>query len=168
MQRELNYLPATRRPVRRQWARASTIATPAVLILAVFVAYALINTVVAWGQVTLDDMRYGYPRTYSTDGYIGYREQTGVPTHFVVVNAHRQVLIMIVPGGDPSHVLVLKGPYLFGPGEEFSPATLDLSDVNHDGYPDLRLHVAGQTMVYMNDPNRQTFALAHQSDGVSR
>lgn len=168
VQRELNYLPALRRPARRQWIGVSRMAMPALLILAVFVAYILINTIVAWGQVKLDDIRYGYPRTFSTDGYMGYREQTGVPTHFIVVNAHRQVLITIMPGGDPSHVLVIKGPYLFGPGEEFSPATLDLTDTNHDGYPDLRLHVAGQTLVYLNDPRHQTFTLAHQPVGVAR
>jgi hypothetical protein len=168
VQRDLNYLPALRRPARRQWARASMIATPALLILAVFTVYLLINTVLAWASVKMDDLRYGYPRTSSTDGYIGYKEQTGIPTHFTVINDHRQVLIMIMPGGDPSHVLVIKGPYLFGPGEEFSPATLDLSDVNHDHYPDLRLHVAGQTLVYLNNPQRQTFRLAPQSGTVTR
>ncbi|HVA91242.1 MAG TPA: hypothetical protein VNL71_15515 [Chloroflexota bacterium] len=168
VQRELNYLPALRRPTHRGWAGVSRMVVPAFLILAVFVAYVLINTLVAWGQVKLDDIRYGYPRTSSTDGYMGYREQTGVPTHFIVVNAHRQVLIMIMPGGDPSHVLVIKGPYLFGPGEEFSPATLDLIDSNHDGYPDLRLHVAGQTLVYLNNPRSQTFTLAHQANGGVR
>src|SRR5665213_44915 len=103
MQRDLNYLPALRRSERRQWARASTIATPALLILAVFALYIAINTAVAWAEVKVDDIRYGYPRTSSTDGYMGYKEQTGIPTHFTVVNDHRQVLIMIMPGGDPSH-----------------------------------------------------------------
>jgi hypothetical protein len=168
MQRDLNYLPALRRSERRHWARMSTIITPALLILAVFALYIAINTAIAWAEVKMDDIRYGYPRTSSTDGYIGYKEQTGIPTHFTVVNDHRQVLIMIMPGGDPSHVMVIKGPYLFGPGEEFSPATLDLVDLNHDHYPDLRLYVAGQTMVYLNEPKQQTFSLAPQSGTASR
>jgi hypothetical protein len=127
--------------------------------LALYVAYMLIATVVSWADVKLDDIRYGYPRTFQTDAFVGYDEQTGVPTHFIAVNAHRQVLIMILPGGDPSHVTVIKGPYLFGPGQEFSPPMLQVSDVNHDGYPDLTLQVAGQSVVYLNDPRRHTFVL---------
>src|SRR5579864_8207813 len=68
VQRELNYLPALRRPARRQWVGLSRMAMPALLIMAVFVAYLLISTIIAWGQVKLDDLRYGYPRTFSTDG----------------------------------------------------------------------------------------------------
>jgi hypothetical protein len=136
--------------------------------LALWVAYAVCSAAVAWAQIKLDDIRYGYPRTYQTDGFIGYREESGIPTHFSVLNAHRQVLIIIVPGGEPSHVTVIKGPYLFGPGQEFSPATLEVADVNHDGYADLRLHVAGQTVVYLNDHRRQTFIVSHTQGGATR
>ncbi len=168
MQRELNYLPVVRRRPARGWSQATILGTPILIVVTLCVVYALITTVVSWAQVKLDDIRYGYPRTFQTDGYIGYGEQTGVPTHFVVINAHRQVLILVVPGGDPGHVTVIKGPYLFGPGQEFSPATLDLVDVRHDGYPDLRLHVAGQTLTYPNLPSRHTFGLPHLTEGASR
>jgi hypothetical protein len=136
--------------------------------LALYVAYALITTAVSWTQVKLDDLRYGYPRTYQTDAYVGFHEQSGLPTHFVVLNAHRQVLIMIVPGSDPAHVSVIKGPYLFGPSQEFSPATLEVVDLNHDSYPDLRLHVAGQTITYLNDHRHHTFLLPRATAGAGR
>jgi hypothetical protein len=167
MERELRLVPAVRRTTRR-WDRTGSVLSIFLVGLALYLAYMLIATLVTWGQVKLDDIRYGYPRTYQTDAFIGYNEQTGVPTHFVVVNAHRQVLIMILPGGDPGHAEVIKGPYLFGPGQEFSPATLQISDLNHDGFPDLTLQVAGQTIVYLNDPRHHTFVLAKGQGEVGR
>jgi hypothetical protein len=172
-QRELRYLPDTRhanrrsRTAARPWGRAGSLLTMVLAVAALYVAYALISTVVSWAQVKVDDIRYGYPRSYQTDAYVGFREQSGLPTHFIAINAHRQVLIMIVPGGDPSHVSVIKGPYLFGPGQEFSVATLEVADVNHDGHPDLRLHVAGQTIVYLNDPKHQSFKLPRATGGAT-
>jgi hypothetical protein len=168
MQRELQYLPAVRRRQGRRWDRTGAIATFTVLGLILWIAYVLCSAAVSWAQVKLDDIRYGYPRTFQTDGYIGYREQSGLPTHFTVINAHRQVLIMIIPGGEPGRVSVIKGPYLFGPGQEFSPATLELIDANHDGYPDLRLHVAGQTLVYLNDPRHHSFIVSRSQEGTAR
>jgi hypothetical protein len=120
---------------------------------------------VSWVQVKVDDMRYGYPRTYSTDAFVGFHERDGLPTHFVVMNAHRQVLIMIMPGDDPARVSVIKGPYLFGADQDLSPATIDFVDVNHDSYLDLRLHVAGQTTLYLNDHRRHTFTAPASSQG---
>ncbi|HWE62036.1 MAG TPA: hypothetical protein VHB98_10015, partial [Chloroflexota bacterium] len=136
--------------------------------LALWLAYALIGFVVSWAQVKLDDIRYGYPRTFQMDGYIGYQESSGLPTHFVAINAHRQILILIVPGTDPGKVSVIKGPYLFGPNQDFSPATLELRDSHHNGSPDLVLHVAGQTITYRNNPAKHTFVLPHVVSGGAR
>lgn len=168
MQRELQYLPAVHRRASRRFDRAGAILSLSMLGLALWVAYTLCSAAINWGQVKLDDIRYGYPRTYQTDGFIGYREQNGIPTHFTIINAHRQILILIVPGGDPGRVSVIKGPYLFGPGQEFSPATLDFADLNNDGFPDLRLHVAGQTIVYLNAPKRHTFVVSHNVGSAAR
>ncbi|MDB5059850.1 MAG: hypothetical protein JWO59_3322 [Chloroflexi bacterium] len=173
-QRELRHLPGSHHAIRRSgsasrlWHHVGTWAMVLLVALALYVAYALITTVVSWTQVKLDDLRYGYPRTYQTDAYVGFNEQSGLPTHFVVMNAHRQVLIMIVPGGNPAHVSVIKGPYLFGPGQEFSPATLEVVDFNHDSYPDLRLHVAGQTITYLNDHRHHSFMLPRAGEGAAR
>jgi hypothetical protein len=167
VQRELQ-LPSTgyRRVEYRAGRRAGRIGpvfTLALGGLALWLAYSVLSVGMEWAQVKMDDIRYGYPRTYQTDGYIGYGEASGLPTHFVVINAHRQVLILIVPGTDPAHVRVIRGPYLFGPNQEFSPATVQLEDLSHDGYPDLVLHVAGQTVTYTNDPRKHTFVLSHTS-----
>lgn len=166
MHRELHYPATIRRRQPRPWVRLRAIGTLTLIGLALWLAYSFIQLTCTWATVKLDDIRYGYPRTSQTDGYIGYRESSGLPTHFTVINAHRQVLIMIVPGTDPGKVTVIKGPYLFGPNQEFSPATLQLVDLNHDGYQDLVLHVAGQSIAYLNDPHRHTFVLPHTTGGL--
>ncbi len=167
IQRDLQLAPLPRRHAKRR-DMSGAVLSLFLVGLALYVAYMLIATLVSWGAVKFDDIRYGYPRTYQTDAFIGYDEQTGVPTHFIAVNAHRQVLIMILPGGDPSHVTVIKGPYLFGPGQEFSAPSVQVSDVNHDGYPDLTLQVAGQSIVYLNDPHHHTFVLPKAQGGAGQ
>lgn len=168
MQRELRQpVVLARRPPRR-WERTGAIVPLMLVILALWLAYSVIGFAIAWARVKYDDIRFGYPRTFQMDGYIGYRESSGLPTHFVAINAHRQVLILIVPGTNPSRVSVIKGPYLFGPNQDFSAATLDLRDVNHDGFADLLLHVAGQTITYLNDPSKHTFIAPKASTGATR
>jgi hypothetical protein len=147
----------------RKAGRAGTVLTLGLGALALWLAYSILSVGLDWAHVKWDDIQYGYPRTSQTDGYIGYEEASGLPTHFIVVNAHRQVLILMIPGTDPAHVRVIPGPYLFGPGQEFSPALLQITDLNHDGYPDLVLHVAGQTLTYLNNPAKHTFTLSHSA-----
>lgn len=168
MQRDLRHPAVMSRRQPRRHERAGAVLTLTLVGLALWLAYSVIGFTVAWAQVKYDDIRYGYPRTFQMDGYIGYRESSGLPTHFVAINAHRQVLILIVPGTDPSHVTVIKGPYLFGPDQDFSPVTLQLRDSNHDGFPDLVLHVAGQTVTYLNDSRRHTFVVPHSTVGGAR
>jgi hypothetical protein len=168
MQRELRQPLVLARRQPRRWERTGAILPLMLIILALWLAYSVIGFAAAWARVKYDDIRYGYPRTMQMDGYIGYRESSGLPTHFVAINAHRQVLILIIPGTNPGRVAVIKGPYLFGPDQDFSAATLELRDTNHDGYPDLLLHVAGQTITYFNDPAKRTFVAPHASSGAPR
>lgn len=168
MQRELRYPSAIQRREVRHGARTGAVLTLFAFGLALWLAYTVTSAALAWGQVKLDDIRYGYPRTFQADGYLGYGEASGLPTHFTVINAHRQVLILIVPGTNPAHVSVIRGPYLYGADQDFSPATLTLRDANNDGAPDLVLHVAGQTFTYLNDPRHHSFYLPHSATGASQ
>ena len=43
--------------------------------------------VLSWGSTTLDDLRYGRPRTTNVDEFVGH--ETGkTPSHFVALNLH--------------------------------------------------------------------------------
>jgi hypothetical protein len=118
-------------------------------LLAVIAIYVLVGALVGWAQVRLDDLRYGWPRTTQMDAVVGH-ESNGQPTHFMAMNLNRQVLVLEIVGGDPNTVRSLPGPYLFGAGEDLTPVTMAIQDVDNDGLPDLLLDVRRERIVYLN------------------
>lgn len=118
--------------------------------LALLAIYVLLSSIVGWGQVTLDDLRYGRPRTFHLSAEVGHGDGNGVATRLIALNLDRQVMVIEIPGGDASKTRTLTGPYLFGAGEDLTPVTMRLEDVNHDKAPDLVVSVKAEEMVYIN------------------
>jgi len=138
---------------RRPWTRVPVQRLPTLLMVGL-VALALIMVafrVTAWAQITADDLRYGRPRTTHLTGWVGHNELTGQPTHFVAMNLQRQVTIFELPGGDPDKTRILKGPYLFGAGEELTPVKLRLAYVNDDSDIDLVITINDEQILYINE-----------------
>jgi hypothetical protein len=121
-----------------------------VLALAAVAVYGMVGMVFGYLRVALDDLRYGRPRTYQLEAFVGHNESDGRPTHLMAINLNRQVTIIEIPGGDPSHIRTLTGPYLFGAREDLTPLTLSVSDVDGDGAPDLLVDVRQEQIVYLN------------------
>lgn len=123
----------------------------ATLLVAMLAIYILVGWVVNWCQVRLDDLRYGRPRTMHLSGFVGRAEEAqGQPTHFIAMNLNRQVVVLELPGSDPTHVRNWPGPYLFGAREDLTPVIIDLADVDGDGLPDVVLNVRNEQIVYLN------------------
>ena len=158
MRRELPSGTIRMKP-RRRGLRTHPMSSAILATLAVLVAYQLLSSAVFWVQLRLDDLRYGYPRSCQLDGYVGFGEVNGLPTHFIALNLHRQVMIYGIAGSDPTRVLTIKGPYLFGTNEQYAPVRLRLIDVTGDGYPDLVLDVDHQHVVYVDEPRLGAFHL---------
>jgi hypothetical protein len=115
------------------------------------ITFVLVGAVVDWGQVRMDDLRYGRPRTTHLEGYVGHGgEVEGRPTRFVGLNIDRQVVVLELPGGDSTQVRSLPGPYLFGAGEDLTPVLLSLGDMDGDGLKDLIVDVRNEQIVYLN------------------
>ena len=92
-------------------------------------------------QRHLDDMQYGYPRTFQTDANVG----RGIGTsHFLVVNVHGTIEVVEIPN-TPNNTTVQPHLYIImhlsGQGADLVPATLSFPDVNGDGKPDLQVTV---------------------------
>jgi hypothetical protein len=119
-------------------------------LLALLAIYAVMGHVVAWGNSRLNDFRYGSTRTFQMDAVVGHEDGGGTPTHFIAMNLNRQVVVIEVPGGDPSKTRTLIGPYLFGADEDKTPVLLRLEDLNRDGSKDLIVNVKNEEIVYMN------------------
>ncbi len=105
----------------------------------------------AWWQIHQDDVQYGRPRTYQFDAVVGHNDSAANPTHFICVNLNRHVEIIEFPGGDATHARIYQGPVLFGDGQDLTPVTAEVRDVNGDGKPDLIVHIQDQQIVFIND-----------------
>ncbi len=119
-------------------------------ILAILAIYVILSGLVSWGQVLVDDLRYGRPRTFHLTANVGRPEERSAPTHLIAMNLDRQVVILEIPGGDSTKTRSLPGPYLFGSGEDLTPVILRLDDMNGDRIPDLIVRVKDEEMVYAN------------------
>jgi hypothetical protein len=119
-------------------------------LLALLAIYAIMGNVMSWGRSRLDDFRYGTTRTFQVDEVVGHNDGAGTPTHFIAMNLNRQVLVIEIPGGDPTKMRTLTGPYLFGAGEDKTPVLLRFDDLNHDGSKDLIVNVKNEEIVYLN------------------
>ena len=105
----------------------------------------------AWWKVHQDDMQYGRPRTFQLDAVVGHADNPSNPSHFIFMNLNRHVQIIELPGGDSSHARIYPGPVLFGDGQDLTPITGEVRDVNGDGKPDLIVHIQDQQLVFIND-----------------
>jgi len=124
------------------------------VLIGVVVAIVLVMTLAAlssWWRTYQDDLHYGRPRTSQLDAVVGHHDSAANPTHFIFLNLHRHVQIIEIPGGDAAHTRIYSGPTLFGDGQDLTPVTGEVRDVNHDGKPDLIIHIQDQQIIYLND-----------------
>ena len=117
------------------------------LMLALWVA---IMGVSNWVMTTMDNIRYGYPRTYQVDAFVGHNETAGTPSHYIAINLHGHIEVIELPGGDAAHARIYVGPQLFGSGSDLVPVTLSFVDVNGDHKPDMIINVQGSQIIYIN------------------
>jgi hypothetical protein len=130
--------------------RLHTTAYGVTLLLAALAIYAAVSLVMGRLHVMLDDLRYGRPRTTQLDAFVGHAETAGHPTHLLALNLNRQVVVVELPGGDPTRAHSISGPYLFGADEDLTPVALSLRDMDGDGQADLLLDVRREQIVYLN------------------
>ncbi len=124
------------------------------VLLGMLLAVALVLMLSAfssWWSVYQDDLHYGRPRTYQFDAVVGHNDSTIHPTHFILLNLHGHIDIIEIPGGDAAKARIFTGPTLYGNTSDLTPVTGSVRDVNHDGKPELIIHVQGQDFVFLND-----------------
>ncbi len=119
--------------------------------LAMLFLWTVLSGVFGWFATTLDDMRYGRPRTYQTDQWVGHNEQSGTPSHFIAINLNRRIEIIEFPGGDATHAKVYLGPQLYGANDDLTPVTLNFADVLNNHKLDMIVNFQGSHIVFIND-----------------
>lgn len=104
----------------------------------------------AWLRATIDDLRYGWPRTAHADAFLGHAEARGTPTHLMAMNLNRRVVLVEFPGGDVNAPKVQVGPYLFGAQGDRTPVRMEVRDMDGDGALDVVLDIDSEWLVYLN------------------
>ncbi len=105
----------------------------------------------SWWQTYQNDLHYGRPRTSQLDAVVGHSDSAINQTHFIFLNLNRHVEIIEIPGGDATHMRVFMGPVLFGDGQDLTPVTGEIRDVNGDGKPDMIVHILNEQIVFLNN-----------------
>jgi len=75
-------------------------------------------------------------------------------SHIMALNLHGQVEVIALPAGDPTHAHIYLGPSVT---DDRLPVTLSFADVDHDGTPDLVIHVGQSVMVLLNNGHDDRF-----------
>ncbi|GAC1393228.1 MAG: hypothetical protein NVS4B11_11690 [Ktedonobacteraceae bacterium] len=119
--------------------------------LAMLLLWTVLSGVFGWFATTIDDVRYGRPRTFQTDQLVGHNEQGGTPSHFIAINLNQRIEIIELPGGDAAHAKIYLGPQLYSANDDLSPVTLTFADVNGDHKPDMIVNFQGSRIVFIND-----------------
>ncbi len=95
----------------------------------------------SWLGTLQDDLRYGYPRTFQTDAFVGH-EKTNQPSHFIAMNLRGQIEVIELPGGDVAHARIFVGPQLYGPGSDLLPVTVQFVASTQQAYTGHASHVS--------------------------
>jgi len=118
--------------------------------IAALALWVTFSSLLAWGIGKYDDVVYGYPRISETDAVVGHNDSTAHPSHFIAQNLHGQVIVIELPGGDPTKSLDYIGPNLIANGDDLIPITLSFSDVHHNGRPDMIIHIQDREVIFCN------------------
>jgi hypothetical protein len=110
-----------------------------------------ISALTSWWKTYQDDLHYGRPRTSQIDAVVGHGDSSANPTHFILINLNRHIEVIEIPGGDASHTHIFAGPTLYGVGQDLTPVTGEIRDVNGDKKPDLIVYLQNQQFVLLND-----------------
>jgi len=137
-------------------------------IIIALAVYVLLSHLFSMVRVVADDLQYGRPRTFHLTANVGRPEEVGAMTHLIAMNLDRQVMILELPGGDATKLRVRPGPYLFGGGEDLTPVTMRLADMNGDGASDLIVRVKNEEMVYLNREGGFSLITAEERQQLAR
>lgn len=137
--------------------------------VAMLVLWVLGSSILAWGVQQYNNFRYGNPRTFQTNAFVGHNESPSRPSHFIALNLNHQAVVMELMGGDPAKSITYVAPvYIAEDNANPSPVTVEFRDVNSDKKPDMIIHIylpsQDQVSVFINDGTK--FRPSNNTDKV--
>ena len=102
-------------------------------------------------QVKEADWKYGNPRTYQIDQFVGHSDSKAHPNHFVAVNIGGSIEVVELNTMNPKddHIYMITTV-----ADALTPVTLNFADLNHDGKLDMVVTIGvgnSYAVVLLND-----------------
>jgi hypothetical protein len=115
------------------------------LVVSGWIALTLLTT---WWQAKQLDWKYGTPRTFQVDQFVGHGDSPAHPNHFIAVNVGGTIEVVEMNTTNPKadHI------YLISTVTDSSmPVTVSFADLTHDGKRDMLVTVGSSyTVVLLN------------------
>lgn len=104
-----------------------------------------------WWQTAQVAWKYGTPRTFQTDQFVGHADSSTHPNHFIAVNVAGTIEVVELNTTTPKndHINVITTI-----SDSTTPVTVSFADVNHDGKVDLLVTIgtiSSYTVILLND-----------------
>ena len=84
----------TKRVKQRRFDRYTLMIVLGLALIVMIGGWFIFSLIASWWTNMTDDWKYGSPRTYQTDQFVGQGDSPDHPDHFIVVNTHGQVIVI--------------------------------------------------------------------------
>jgi len=120
-------------------------------LLVMVVGWMALTLLLNWWQATQVAWKYGTPRTFQTDQFVGHADSPAHPNHFIALNVGGTIDVVELNTTTPKndHIYVITTI-----SDSTTPVTVSFADVNHDGKMDLLVTigaVSSYTVILLND-----------------
>lgn len=111
-----------------------------------WIAFTLLTN---WWQAKQVDWKFGNPRTFQTDQFVGHADSPDHPNHFIAVNVSGTIEVIELntnPKNDHIYVVTNADPS--------TPVSVSFDDINHDGKVDMFVTIgvgSTYTVILLND-----------------
>jgi len=143
--------PKKTRVMRRQFDRTTLVIWVCLALMVMIVGWWLLSWVANWWQGVQDNIKYGTPRTFQADQYMGLGDSPAHPDHFIALNLHGVIEVLQINPVDSKRDAM----YVLSKVENASvPATLSFRDVDGNGRTDVIVTIGDTTpfsIVMLND-----------------
>src|SRR5260370_23032748 len=120
-------------------------------LLVMIIGWWLLSWVANWWQGVQDNWKYGNPRTFQADQYMGLGDSPAHPDHFIALNLHGVIEVLQINPVDSKRDAM----YVLSKVDNDSvPATLSFRDVEGNGKTDVIVTIGDTTpfsIVMLND-----------------
>ncbi len=141
----IRYRPTTQQPAKPR-KRMHWLFWLGVAIFVMIFGWIALTAIGSWWQTKMDDLKYGYPRTYQIDANVGHY---GYISHFVALNLNGKIEVIEAQPQNPNqqqstHMYIAA---TLATDQSLQPVTLKFEDLTGSGKLDMLVFVGNNLQV---------------------